>query len=911
MSSGFGSDSLGSSTFGNASWAESILWNLVSEANQLQDYLSGGILNKISYGIQPEFDKLKDKIQKLSDLRDPFTIRTDNTEVNYITLGKPVELLGALVQHGSDGLINGLGEFTSKSIRLFSGMIGYYIYIYNSDIEKNNTKVSIIAIQDKNTALISEYLGTTTTKFRWELRLPPASDSENTLFEIRSGDLFGVGSGWSFEDGFNTLSIRNRFMFLDKNSKNIKTLLEKQTSSAEIDSSGRIKCPALKISDADIGKIVSINGSIYSQNNIRAEIVDIDTVSPTDRRIVISRVCAHGADLNSTVYYTMVQGNAPVKVRHIIQAGGSALTLTLDDEYLTVALETDAGGNIITTALQLQTAIQNDPIISEIISISYSGTGAGYLSVFDSLVTLKPALKFDASSIYVGVAPFQIIQLNSAIIPRGVIEKEGRDGVISSNIFSDENVNFTQLDVGKVLTIHSQIKENNRTVEILAVNSTQVTIDIALTSEAGPLKWELSSRCKTDLQGRRVKIYAPGFIGYFAREFGLEIDNQDSELRQRNFAAHLNQWIDKKGTNEAYSIIGKISGYDIEATQLYRVSRSLAINPLLSDDLIITGSGIATKSGTDGRILPTGDGDFYFETDSGKFETTDIGSCIKIANAISLPQPIFTIKSLISDRKVKLKNGEGAAPDTNNGSLQWNTVKIYSKKAPLLPNFDEINFDLMTEIVGASAFTVDKFCFEEDFLCEVEGTVDGDSTKTKFTERNIVQVTAEIEGAVVVAVGNWYLEDLNGTQFYLETVPQETTIGSGIYTFTVFSSALPVAGACKLKYSCPVNAFCFYCPSSKIYLFIETGSINDDTDKQKENSFFRLLNRLNLVKPIHVEFIPALATTIDVTIDISVDIVEFLSSGEEIFVGLSTYFDILPADIIPVDYIDMIVEIET
>jgi len=912
MSSGLGSDSFGSSTFGNASWAEAVLWNLISEANQLQDYLSGGVLNKISYGIQPQFEELKEKIRKLEDLKDPFRIRTDYNEINYIKLGKPVELLGALVQHGSDGTINSLGEFFAKSARFSAGMVGYYLYIFNSAVEKNNTKVSIISVEDKNTALISDNLTTTTAKFKWELRLPPSSDENNSLFEIRSGDMFGVGSGWLFEDGFNNLSIRNRFIFLDKNNKNAKNILDKQTSSAQIDSSGRIICPALKISDADIGKLITVNGSTFTQNNIRTEIVDVDTVSPTDRRIVVSRVCAHGADLNATVYYKMAADNLPVKIRHIVSGVNTPLSFELDDEYFSVMLETDSSGVAITTPVELEAALISDPVISEIISISYSGTGLGSLTAFDSLITLKPSLKKDSSSIYVGVAPFQVIQLNGTIVPKGVIEKEGLNGSITANIFSDPDVNFTNLDIGKVITIHSQLPENNRTIEILDVNTTEVTLAMVLTTEVGPLKWELSSKSKIDNDGRKVKIYAPGIIGYFAKDFGVEIDNQDSEQRQRNFVAHLNQWIDKKGTNEAYRIIGKIFGYDIEAFQLYRISRGLAVSSVFSNDLVVAGSGSITKSGIDGQIILQNNGDYHFKTNTGVFEVIDINSCIKITNAsVSTNNSFFTIDELISDKEFKLKTGEGLTEDTNSGNLNWSIVRIYSKKAPLLPNFDEINFDLMTSIVGASAFTADKFCFEDDFLCEVSGVVDGDPTKTKFTERNKITVTATIEGKVVVAVGNWYLEDNDGTQFFLETVPEETFIGSGIYTFTVFASAVPVAGSCKLKYSCPVNAFCFYCPASKVYLFIEAGTIVGDTVKQRENSFSRLLKRLELVKPIHVEFITELATTIDVTIDIGVEIVENFDAGDLIFIPLTAYFDDLPADSIPVDATDMIVEIIT
>lgn len=910
---GFGSGNFGNELFGQGGWAKRVFFDYMPEIYRDQDAVSGGYLQKFSEGIRESFDELRIKIENLNDLRDPLRVQTNSTNSKNIKLGSIVTPKGAISQRGIDGTVTAFGEFKSNTARFTSADIGKEIFISRSTIPANNRKCTIISIINNKTVVTLPTLSPTTNVFRWELRDRVQAQQDRQTFEIRLGDISDVTADWDFTDGVAQAKIIQRELFSTTTGIQT-TLTEREGSDGLIDSSGRFRSSSAKLSAKDIGKFITISEASEESNNGKYQILDVDVISPTDIRAVFSRIFYKGEDKNGGIIYTVLNGVENIRIKHVKSGINTSLSAAVEDNTdIVITLATDSSGDVTTTAGDIVTLLTSDLIISELISFVATGTGLGISKEHDFIDPQNGVLAEDTTTFIWAILPFPQITIKKLSPPLGVVEQEGIDASITNNSINSPVAIFTDLDVGKIITIAgSTTATNNGNFEILSItDANTVVIDEVLTTEAGPLCWELRGSTRIgDLT--QVNIKAPSFIVHLGRDFGLEIDEREVERRQRAFISSCNQWFDKKGTAEGYEILGKISGFDVEAFALYRISRSLAVSGL-DFEVIEVGTNLPGKLGTDGSINYQSTGDIYFSSPTASFSQTDVDSAIRVQNANNSDNnSVFTILAVIDSNTVQLDPDEGAQTDLNNGSLSWAVIKLYTTQAPTLPNYDEINTDLMSELVGTPPdypeFTADKFCWEEDMIDFISVTIDNDPAVTKFLYTNRVQITVSGNMDVVSAIGNWYIEDDDGTRFYLETMPIESPPASGIYTIEAIASALPTTGG-TLHYDCPVNLLCIYCAASKVFLTIEANDILNDAGVALEKIFERLLERFNEVKPVHVQIVPRYVQPIEITFNMGVTLNPGLFK-QEIIIPFGAYFDMIPADAIPGDT-QIYVEVET
>lgn len=283
---------------------------------------------------------------------------------------------------------------------------------------------------------------------------------------------------------------------------------------------------------------------------------------------------------------------------------------------------------------------------------------------------------------------------------------------------------YSSPDKNKALTLRGP-GPNNGTTSILYVTPSSFIVaqrQGALgnyTLDAGPLAFEI--RTPTALPAisdyealSAVELQAPSLLSYLATDYGLEIDRQESEARQRSWVRNEAQWIGIKGTAKSYKIIGWISGFEVEAYQLFRTSQDIYdITPTAQQCEV--GEAETGRLGTDGSLISGAGGVVQFKsTAQAQFKPSDAGKSIRIrrptdsANQV-LNAKLYTIDQVVDAQTVNFRIADTAVvPDygtgtPGNGNLIWNVTSLYSTLAPSRPRYDDMDPPLMEELLNPYA----------------------------------------------------------------------------------------------------------------------------------------------------------------------------------------------------------------
>jgi len=326
--------------------------------------------------------------------------------------------------------------------------------------------------------------------------------------------------------------------------------------------------------------------------------------------------------------------------------------------------------------------------------------------------------------------PFPELELAATLAPKGVAEKQGVDLSVTGSTVTDPNALFTTTDIGKFIQIRNSAFGNDGVYEILAlVDNSTATVDGTLVAESDLVWYTRPKTTVGDLA--QVEVHAESLLKFLAQDFGIVIDNQETEERQRSWVRNVTRWLQRKGTEASYRALGKVSGFDVEVSQLFRISHEW-FGAIPAADQVEVGDADPGRFGSDGSLTPTVGGGARFGSPTAAFRATDVGSQVRITGAVSaLNNGRFTIATFVDANTVEfLVTDPHVAPDANNGSLSWGVVRVYSDLPPTLPLYDETNIDLVQAITnsesdGATDFRVDKFCWEEDWSSDVPVDVQG------------------------------------------------------------------------------------------------------------------------------------------------------------------------------------------
>lgn len=528
-----------------------------------------------------------------------------------------------------------------------------------------------------------------------------------------------------------------------------------------------------------------------------------------------------------------------------------------------------------------------------------------------SIVRLNVLLTLDVGPFAWALYAFSELDLVGLAVPRGVVTQEGFDlSVIAAGppaIVKAPMGRFSSQDVGKYLTLRGSLfPANNGQFEVTATpNLDELQLDATLTVEPGPLRWELRA-ATLFVELDEVEAAAPSMLEILAKDFGITIDTHESEFRQRLYVESVERWAPLRGADVGFEALGKISGFNVTVLQLFRVNQDIFLNLLLSGHDFEVGDIEAGHFGVDGALELVG-ARIRLRSATGGFTVAMEGRSVRVRNSLApANDKLYQIETHVSTNVVEFRSVDTAlAPEYGIGgsvavpTLEWRLVDLLTDLPPVRPLFDEINGDLLTLIVGPSAFHLDIYCWDPLFLAEVTVTV----LSAVVTAPNRWLVTVEGPADVVVQVGRWVLYDGAGVRHVLETVPFLIFVGPpDQFTFEVIALSAPTVGVGIVRYECDIQITCDYCASSRVMAIIESGDILSESGVSIERVRERVLERLETqAKPIRVDLIPRIRDVIEIPFFFTVELETGVVSSAPILIPFAYYFDEIPADYVPLD----------
>jgi hypothetical protein len=394
--------------------------------------------------------------------------------------------------------------------------------------------------------------------------------------------------------------------------------------------------------------------------------------------------------------------------------------------------------------------------------------------VSSTTVVLDQVLTPDVGPLFWGIRRRAEIVIRGPAVPTGIME-QGGEGATVPLVPGRLEVplgQFTNADIGKLITIRADGSPSNGTYEILAVNgSTNIDVSVAIPVGATTYHWEV--RTPTNFGDEtQVLANAPSLLQYLAQDFGIEVDTRDDEEFQRRWVESVSRWIGMKGTEDGYVFLGQLTGFTVTVLHLFRVTQEIYLASPIGDRYAVGEDGPG-RSGTDGSLV-AGVGAVDFTSPTAAFEPTDVGRHIEIAGSGSGNDGLRTIESVISATQVRFRAIDTATvPDASNGALVWRIVRLYSSNAPFLPVYDEINTDIARE--ENPTWTPDTYCWESN------GTIEAEVSITSVTPAALspfpITYTVVGDGAWDIVsglgVGKWRLTDSLFVDYYLESIPVE------------------------------------------------------------------------------------------------------------------------------------------
>lgn len=340
------------------------------------------------------------------------------------------------------------------------------------------------------------------------------------------------------------------------------------------------------------------------------------------------------------------------------------------------------------------------------------------------------------------------------------------------------------------------------TFDIAFVDSVTDDLNLELTAPwSGPtLSGKLS--LAGDVTDGAAVLRPPSLIETFGEDFGIEVDRHEPEAFQRSSVYDVDQWLNLKGTDRSYDIIGKIAGYRVAAFGLWRIATAARIT--------------GTVSFTNGSVTVTGVGtSFLSEAVSGYFIAPDLGidtgiiSSIVDDNTIILSTP-YTGPTSSSAETIMFEEPLPEAIDpTAIFESPAGSGKFYTTTDPRRPAFDEIPADVIpTDMLCTETpdWTTDAISPPsppppDGTSVQVAigwSTQDTQIIDTTFLGNNRWRVrTGSTDLSIVADVSSWYavFDGTPGEKHFVETIPDEQMISlTGTLTFTNGSATVTGVG---------------------------------------------------------------------------------------------------------------------
>ena len=587
----------------------------------------------------------------------------------------------------------------------------------------------------------------------WQLRDAVSNPNNLLTVQVQSGDPSAIAPSWLLTDGYSTYPVTARTQ--------LSSTTEREGADGTIDVNGRFNSAGGQFSVADTGKKITLANSAISTNNGKYEISKV--FSATQVSLLEGPLTQDSGPLTWAIlpFPTLTLSGVTLVLKGVIEQSGFDLSVQ-SSTATTATLYTNSGAFYATYPLSTNTDI------GKLLTIKGS--------------TLAPIPGNDSTSVILSV-----VNTSTIVVSQPITTLVGTiNWTNGSTAITGVGTTFTkQLAVNQWITNPSDPTANY--VQVASIGSdtslTLSSIYTGSTTAAGgtaslllpesKLTWELRAPTAVG-DNTQVSVAATSLISLFAPDFGIAIDTQESEERQRSWVANVTRWLGLKGLAESYTILGAISGFTVTAEALYHLGPDQL--PAIQDpNFFEVGDPNPGRSGEDGSLSVVGF-QIRFTSPTAIFKPSDVGLYIKIEGATHPPlNVLYNIDTVLSPTSV-LFTAISSNPaylsvpgEPNNAVLDWTIVDTYTDLPPQLPLFDTVREDELEAIVGSSHFGVDVHAWSAGW----DATVDLTILSTSFVSTGVWSVVVTGPANIVIGpdLSPFQLVDSVGTTYYLESVP--------------------------------------------------------------------------------------------------------------------------------------------
>jgi hypothetical protein len=320
--------------------------------------------------------------------------------------------------------------------------------------------------------------------------------------------------------------------------------------------------------------------------------------------------------------------------------------------------------------------------------------------------------------------------------------------------------------------------------------------------------------------------------------------------------------------------------------------------------------------------------DFGLEVDTHEPESFQRSSVHDISQWLSLKgaQKSYDIIAKIAGYRAvayalwRLDTVPSALPLNEVFEVPPGSGKFYTTLDPLRPRFDEI---------AADTIPLDLFCWETpdwttDGITPPPGPLpDGtsvDDAISSYTQAMPILSATDLTGGrwrvrvgpadmhTVAAIGFWYAEfpTIPGVKHFLETLPVEGLPGE--WEFEILAGTAPNFGTeANASYQCRIAPSCGYCRASVIRVEVVPVEVFSDPDALLDGVLERLVAKILGVIPAHVRVTEVVQVIGPVQVPINVSVQAVAGRAVTAVASVGFYYDLIPADVIPVDPSHLIV----
>jgi hypothetical protein len=882
-----------------------VLFRLAPEIYRQLDLDQDNNFRKYTRGQRYSFDNLRHKAARFADLRNPLKVRSQYNEVVTLRLGPEVLVLGDLQQRGIDATVTATQEFTTPTGRFKFDDVGKELLFSGSVLPGNNRRVTVIRIISSTMVLTEPALtGPDATPFKWELRAAVVRDPSVRTVQIQSGYVDLIGLGWIVTDGLSTFEVVGR-RHAHWNDPIRKSFVVQDGPDAAFDITGKLVVQSGVFTAEAIGQQIQTNGA--NPNNVGVwEITGISAGGPSGTTATVSAATLVDITLTGLSGMTATTVGARLRVAGAASVGNNGT--------FTITTFLSASSVIVSCATGVFPDAASGSIVWEVLTPPWNITIEQSGDRFP-----------DQTPYYWALLPRAELDLKAVPQPRGVEEKNGLQGsVVGANQFTAADGLFDNADAAPVkhLTVRGSALGNDGIYEVTGVvlpSTLNVTPAFPGGAESG-LLWELR---RATLIGdlTQVQAYPQPLLPIFVKDFGIEVDSRESEFLQRSNADHVGRWVNIKGIQKAYRVLGELTGMEVSVEKLWRISQELYLQLAASgysSQLLQVGDAAPGRTGQTGYLAFSG-GRVHLLDATAAFLPSDVGLVVRVTKANDpLNSKLYTVDQYVSPTEVYFRSVDGAStPDYGLGGsagdpmIWWSLERLYTTLEPRRPRMDDMNPDLLTDIVNYLApptdtFSMDRWCWEADF-----------STTVPYIPVSVVPIAGQYLWQVTVAtpVGqpgsaevitvpdHWVFVDALGEEYGIETVP--VAAGVGQWAFTVYGVVAPAivgVNPTYLYYDCPLVPDCDFCASHWVFARIGFGpELAAEIGPAIENIYTRTLERIEQVKPVHVRIVALFVREVEAKLNLTASIEAHPYIYATLVAPITAFYDDFPADVIPAD----------